>query len=98
MIDDAARFELHEGLREVLGEARGDTLMSMLPPTGWSEVATKHDLAAVSARVDQATAELERRLLAEFDSRLHREVNRQTWWSIAALGTIAALLTANNVL
>jgi len=31
-------------------------------------------------------------------SRLHREINRQTWSIIAALGTIAALLTANNVL
>ena len=72
--------------------------MSMLPPVGWADVATKHDLDALSARFDHAMAELERRLLAEFDSRLHREINRQTWSIIAALGTIGALLTANNIL
>ena len=43
-IDETARFELHEGLREVLGDTRADSLMSLLPPTGWADVATKHDL------------------------------------------------------
>ena len=30
---------------DAMGDERGDGLMSMLPPTGWADVATKHDLA-----------------------------------------------------
>ena len=52
MYDETARFELHEGLREALGEARGDTLMSLLPPVGWADIATNHELDALGDRLD----------------------------------------------
>ncbi len=52
MYDETARFELHEGLREALGEARGDTLMSLLPPVGWADIATNHELDLLGDRVD----------------------------------------------
>lgn len=52
MCDETARFELHEGLREALGEARGDTLMSLLPPVGWADIATNHQLDLLGDRVD----------------------------------------------
>ena len=52
MYDETARFELHEGLREALGEARGDTLMSLLPPVGWADIATNHQLDLLGDRVD----------------------------------------------
>ncbi len=52
MYDETARFELHEGLREALGEARGDTLMSLLPPVGWADVATRQDVDALGDRLD----------------------------------------------
>lgn len=52
MCDETARFELHEGLREALGEARGDTLMSLLPPVGWADIATNHELDLLGDRVD----------------------------------------------
>lgn len=65
-LDETARFELHETLREVLGEARGDTLMSMLPPVEWSDVATKPDVAALEKRVDDRFAALEKRVDERF--------------------------------
>jgi hypothetical protein len=52
MYDETARFELHEGLREALGEARGDTLMSLVPPVGWADIATNHELDLLGDRVD----------------------------------------------
>lgn len=52
MYDETARFELHEGLREALGEARGDTLMSLLPPVGWADIPTNHELDLLGDRVD----------------------------------------------
>ncbi len=77
MYDETARFELHEGLREALGEARGDTLMSLLPPVGWADVATNRDLDAkidalgdrLDARIDGAMVAIE----ARFDG-VEREI------------------------
>lgn len=43
-IDEARRHELHETARRVLGAEAGDTLMALIPPVGWAEVATKHDV------------------------------------------------------
>ena len=43
-ITEESRFELHQRLREVLGEGPGTTLMEHLPP---AEFATKRDVAAV---------------------------------------------------
>lgn len=43
-IDERARLQLHRRLEEVLGEREAAILMSHLPPVGWADVATKHDL------------------------------------------------------
>ena len=152
MFDETARFELHEGVREALGESRGDTLMSMLPPVGWADVATKQDTDALRVATKQdidalrvatkqdidalrlatkqdidalrvttkqdidglrldvealrvaTKKDLEvlrlsfEKSMADLESRLHQEMNRQTWSIIGALIAIAAVLTANNVL
>lgn len=53
-ITDAARTDLHNKVRDVLGEREGDTLMEHLPPVGWADVATKADLEMLrlSTRAD----------------------------------------------
>ncbi|HEV8624886.1 MAG TPA: hypothetical protein VG034_10560 [Acidimicrobiia bacterium] len=43
-IDERARHQLYLRLEEHLGPEAASTLMEHLPPTGWSEVATKRDL------------------------------------------------------
>ena len=49
---EAERFQLREGLRNVLEEAQATTLMDSLPPMDWHELATKTDLAALEERMD----------------------------------------------
>ncbi len=44
MIDERTRFLLHQRLEEQLGTSEAATLMEHLPPVGWTDVATKHDL------------------------------------------------------
>ena len=51
-IDERARHELHRKLEEVLGSEEAATLMAHLPPVGWADVATKHDLAQLEERMN----------------------------------------------
>lgn len=43
-VSDTQRHSLGQRAREVLGKKEGATLMEMLPPVGWADVATKQDL------------------------------------------------------
>jgi hypothetical protein len=50
-IDERARHELFIAAEKVLGSHQSETLMEMLPPVGWADVATKHDLAQLEERM-----------------------------------------------
>jgi hypothetical protein len=49
-LSESDRFELHLGLQKILGEPLATTFMENVPPSGWSEVAQKSDLA--NLRID----------------------------------------------
>ena len=49
MIDEATRRELWSALRQTIGENQADTLMTMLPTQPMPELATRQDVAAVTA-------------------------------------------------
>jgi uncharacterized protein YPO0396 len=51
-VDERAQHELHRRLEEVLGADEAATLMAHLPPVGWADVATKHDLAQLEERLN----------------------------------------------
>lgn len=55
-VDERARHELHERLAAVLGADATGTLMELLPPVGWADVATRQDLDALGHRVDAQLA------------------------------------------
>ena len=57
-ITNEDRYDLQAKANHVLGRKEGTTLMELLPPVGWADVATKRDL-------DQ----LEARLIAQFERR-----------------------------
>ena len=52
VVDDRSRHELYRRLEEVLGLEAATTLIEHLPPAGWAEVATKHDLANLEQRIE----------------------------------------------
>ena len=62
-IDEARRHELHEKARRVLGAEAGDTLMELLPPVGWADVATKQDVETLVTRVQNMILASEHRIL-----------------------------------
>jgi hypothetical protein len=83
-----ARHRLYQRLNELIGPDEADTLMELLPPTGWADVATKHDLAhhaemtharidALGARTDSGFERLEDMVRAQvqvLDARIGTEV------------------------
>ena len=64
-VDEAARHELYTMLEELLGQQSTSTLMSLLPPVGWADVATKDDLRMLSLEVRAEIAELRTELRDE---------------------------------
>src|SRR5437016_871046 len=65
-IDERARHELYQRLEETLGVDLATTLMEHLPPTGWADVATKSDLAALAASTKSDIGALADRLEVRF--------------------------------
>ena len=51
-LDERARHELYLRLEQILGAESAETLMEMLPPVGWADVATKRDLDGLEERVN----------------------------------------------
>lgn len=43
-VSERDRHRFYATARAKLGEAEADYLMEMLPPVGWADLATKHDL------------------------------------------------------
>jgi hypothetical protein len=65
-IDERRRHELYAALEELIGAGPTETLMSLLPPVGWADVATKHDVARIetllNARIDGLETEFNARI------------------------------------
>ncbi len=48
-VTEKQRHEFMKRIEETLGPEHAETLMELLPPVGWADVATKHDLDALGA-------------------------------------------------
>lgn len=58
-VDERRRHALYERLDALLQDEHADTLMSMLPPVGWADVATKQDLYAQSQDIRALESRME---------------------------------------
>lgn len=65
-VDERSRHQLYIKLEELLGRNAAATLMSHLPPVGWADVATKHDLVATKHDLEIKLEAHEQTLLATF--------------------------------
>jgi len=86
-ITEAQRFEMHLGLRKSMGDDVANTLMEHLPPSGWTDVARKHDITMVEHEIALVKQEIllvkqeislvkqEISLVKEEASRIERRLN-----------------------
>ena len=93
-ISDQSRYALHRQLEEVLGADHASTLMAHLPPVGWADVATKHDVVALETRIDDRLAILESRILLELHRTLATHTRAMMFGMIAAMATFAGVVVA----
>ena len=107
-ITDEARNRLYNTLREKLGAEDATTMMELLPPVGWADVATKRDLdhlALLTKRDIDSLAVLTKRdidslalrvegLGANLRAEWRRELLQQTFALLAANTTRAAIAFA----
>ena len=83
-LDERARHELFLRLEQALGPESAETLMELLPPVGWADVATKRDLDALRY---QLLADVRGELLAQSNA-----MNAQTKTLILAnMGTVVSM-------
>jgi len=90
-LDERARHQLHRKLEEVLGAEQASTLMEMLPPVGWADVATKRDLDALRSEMSLRFEALEHRLRAEIATSARTSLIAHIGTTIGAIIAVAGL-------
>lgn len=107
-ITEAQRHAMYEGFKSSHGDEIANSLMSSLPPVGWADVATKHDLdglrhdfASLRREVDVEVGSLRREMEAGFASvrsdlraEIHQAVRSQTWHLVTFVAAFNAVLVA----
>jgi hypothetical protein len=59
-VDERRRLELADAAKRAFGDDAGITLMELLPPVGWADVATKQDLSVLRGDLDVVRDDLGR--------------------------------------
>jgi hypothetical protein len=62
VVSDQARRELYDVLERRLGEGPATTMMELLPPVGWADVARQSDLTALRGEMAELRAEIRSQL------------------------------------
>jgi hypothetical protein len=96
-VSEYERTQLFNWFEEHMGRERATTMMNLLPPVGWGDVATRRDLEVLEERIDSRFALVEQRLdsmatradLAESLRQLERTL--VTWIFLAQATVVAAI-------
>jgi hypothetical protein len=105
-VDERGRLQLAAAAKRAFGDEAGITLMELLPPVGWADVATKHDLACLDLRFDALEGRMDRfdARMDAFESRLDRmeskfdhvgrELRAQTWKLMTVMVAVVGVVVA----
>lgn len=76
-----------------MSRSSADTLMGLLPPVGWADVATKHDLAELEGRLVGRMDAMEHRIV----SSMRQEINGMIFKMFAVVVTLVVTLVPSLV-
>jgi hypothetical protein len=89
-VDERSRHQLYRKLDELMGAQEATTLMELLPPSGWGDVARKQDLEAFRLATRQDLEALRLELHADMD----RLARRLVMWTSSMMVALTALAFA----
>ena len=92
-ITEASRFQLRTAIGQILSEEAADTLMELLPPVGWADVATKTDLQHLR---DEMKADM-RALQLTIEIAIEKRIHEQTKWLITTMIAMNTVMLAASV-
>ena len=92
-ITEASRFQLRTAIGQILSEEAADTLMELLPPVGWADVATKTDLQHLR---DELKGDM-RALQLTIEIAIEKRIHEQTKWLITTMIAMNAVTVAMAV-
>ena len=91
-ITNEDRYDLQERANEILGRKEGTTLMELLPPVGWAEVATKRDIDALDPKFKRIDERIDERIDA-FDACMQKDLRKMQGVLLSAMVSLATLIT-----
>jgi hypothetical protein len=110
MVSDEARRDLYDALERRLGQGPAGTLMELLPPVGWADVARTSDLVAVRGEMAQLRGEIGelrgemgvlrgemseiRGEIAKLSARIDGQIPRFIWANVPIVASVAGLVLA----
>lgn len=96
MVSDEGRRALYEALARGLGEGPAATMMELLPPVGWADLARQSDLVAVRGEIAEVRGEVAgvRGEIAELRGEIKAQLPRFITANIASMIGVAGLVLA----
>ena len=92
-ITEASRFQLRTAIGQILGKEAADTLMELLPPVGWADVATKTDIQHLR---DEMKADM-RALQLTIEIAIEKRIHEQSKWLITTMIAMNTVMLAASV-
>jgi hypothetical protein len=89
-ITEASRFQLRTAIGLILSEEAADTLMELLPPVGWADVATKTDLQHLRDELKGDMLNLQ----LTIEVNVQKLIHEQTKWLITTMVAMNAVTVA----
>jgi hypothetical protein len=96
-ITEASRFQLRTAIGQILNEEAADTLMELLPPVGWADVATKTDIQHLRDEMQHLRNELKSDMHAlqlTIEVGVRKLIHEQTKWLITTMIAMNAVTVA----
>ena len=96
-ITEASRFQLRTAIGQILDEEAADTLMELLPPVGWADVATKTDIQHLRDEMQHLRDELKGDMLnlqLTIEVNVRKLIHEQTKWLITTMIAMNAVTVA----
>ncbi|MGI8983641.1 MAG: hypothetical protein ACR2HM_03770 [Acidimicrobiales bacterium] len=103
MVSDHERRELYDALEGRLGQGPATTMMELLPPVGWADLARQSDLAALRGEMAQIRGEMGeirgemgeiRGEIAKLSARIDGQIPRYIWANVPIVASVAGLVLA----